>query len=102
MTAYIPITDQIRLRSDERQWIVESPRGARSNDSDVGVQERAERWKVWGYYPSLNGAINALYTLQLRRCDADSLEHLQEESRRILKEITDGLGVKYNLTVEAA
>jgi len=99
----LQITEDYRIRTDSRNWILErrkDPEKAPIKKAQEG-SDREIKWKPWGFYPSLSGAITGLYSLQIKLSDAESLEDLQEESRRILKEIGDGLGVEYKITVEA-
>jgi len=103
MTVHLQITEDYRIRTDPRNWILErrkDPEKAPKGKAHEG-SERAEAWKAWSYYPHLSGAINGLYAIELKQSDADSLEELREESQRILDEIAAGLGVEYNITVSA-
>ena len=104
MTVHLQITEDYRIRTDSRNWILEKrkdPEKAPIKKAQEG-SDREITWKPWGFYPTLTGAINGLYSLQIKLADAASIEELREESKRILDEISAGLGVEYTITVEPA
>ena len=76
MSVCIKVTPQYRLTTDPLQWLLQKYIGKRPDGR--------ERWDAVGYYVSPKHAINGLYNILLRECDATSLVQLKETGESLV------------------
>ena len=85
----LPVNDQYRIKSDSKQWVVQTP---------VKVSAKfPDGWKATSFYASLPQLVNALCDRMLRESDAVGVEEGLEEVKRILRTLTHALAPHYEV-----
>jgi len=86
----LPVNDQYRIKSDSRQWMVQTP---------IKVSKKyPDGWKSTSFYISLPQLVNALCDRMLRESEAAGIAEALEENKRILRTLTQALAPHYEVT----
>ena len=93
----IKLTDTIRVETDDLNYklietvvVTEGGKGKKAKVENVGT----ERDNILGYYGSLQSALKGFMNLEIKRCDAKTIQEVLDNIKRIEKTIDKILGVK--------
>ena len=94
----IKLTDTIRLETDDYNYkLIETTtvkenttNGRKTKAENVGT----ERDEVLGYYSTLKAALNGFLNLEIKRCDAKTIQEVLEHIKATEKTIDRILGVQ--------
>jgi hypothetical protein len=88
----IPITDNYRLESDSRQWIVKQ-RKIRRSGTDAG----SEHWDILGYCVSLEHAVNLLCDRRIKASTAETLIDALADVKNVVTDLTQALSPEFQV-----
>ena len=77
----IPINDQFRIKSDSMQWMIQTRRSRNGKPS----------WESKLFFPTLQGAINELGELMVRRSGAQTLAEALETVEKVTTTLSPAL-----------
>lgn len=93
----IKLTDTIRLETDDYNYklietvvITDGGKGKKAKAENVGT----ERDNVLGYYSTLKNALTGFMNLEIKRCDAKTIQEVLDHIKATEKVIDKVLGVK--------
>jgi hypothetical protein len=91
------LTDTIRLETDDYNYklietvvITDGGKGKKAKAENVGT----ERDNVLGYYSTLKNALTGFMNLEIKRCDAKTIQEVLDHIKATEKVIDKVLGVK--------
>ena len=86
----LPVNDQYRIKSDSKQWVIQTP---------VKISSRyPDGWKSTSFYISLPHLVNSLCDRMLRESEVAGVSEALEENKRILRTLTHALAPHYEVT----
>ena len=88
----IQITDKYAIHSDTYSWTIHEKKNNKKLEKGYG-------WYPLFYYSSIEGAVNGLYKLMLRRSEATTLSEALLDGEKAIQALTDGLRHKFKVEV---
>lgn len=90
----IQITDNLCLKANKHSWILLKLRGRTRNG------KMTKEWESFKWFTSLEGAINGCVNHLLMISDADTLDKVLDEHKKIHTKLLQAIPPKYKITLD--